>query len=68
VILEELIGEAFDAVDERPFLGLLVHVQNARAAAFYRNAGFHGHGKPFVERSTGQPHQKMIYDLRMRTR
>jgi ribosomal protein S18 acetylase RimI-like enzyme len=61
LILEDIIAEAAEAVDTRPFLGLFVHVDNERARRFYRRAGFDDFGR------TGWPHQKMLYDLRTRS-
>jgi ribosomal protein S18 acetylase RimI-like enzyme len=62
-ILEELLDLASQRADERPFVILMVHVDNRAAQALYRRMGFANLGKPFLERETGWMHQKMYYDL-----
>ena len=67
IILEDIIAEAIAYVETRPFIGLFVHVDNKKAIAFYKRAGFDEFGKPFLEKQTGWFHQKMLYDLRRRS-
>lgn len=65
-ILSELLDIAAQDADERQFVVLLVHVDNTGAQALYSSAGFVKFGKPFVEKSSGMPHQKMYCDLKDR--
>jgi len=65
-IVGELLDLAMAHAAERRYVVLLVHVENVRACELYLRLGFRDLGKPFVEKETGWPHQKMYCDLQER--
>jgi ribosomal protein S18 acetylase RimI-like enzyme len=64
-ILDDLIAKAFQARNERPLLVLYVHVNNARAIAFYQRSyfGFVELHKPYTDPNTGWQYKRMVLVL-----
>jgi GNAT superfamily N-acetyltransferase len=62
-ILGDLVAKAMQTRDARPILVLYVHINSARAIAFYQRAGFVELHKPYTDVTTGWQYKRMALAL-----